>query len=295
MIRSMTGFGSAEGEVGGRKLAIEVKAVNHRFFNFFSKLPPNLQTFESRIQTQVKSTMTRGQVSVFANWDRSNSNGASVRVNMEAAKEVATLLEEMKQELNLAGEVDISHVLSFSAVTGGGENRIEGDEAWKALSEIFERALAGMESFRVREGADLERDLFERLEQFTSLMEQIGLRRSDVVTEYRARLEKRIDELCSEIVSPEAIAERVAVEVAVFADRCDIAEEMVRLKSHIDKFREILSTEEVVGRKIDFLIQEMNREVNTIGSKTPDADSSGIVVEMKSELEKIREQIQNVE
>ena len=110
-----------------------------------------------------------------------------------------------------------------------------------------------------------------------------------------ARLEKRIDELCSETVSPEAITERVAVEVAVFADRCDIEEELVRLRSHIDKFHEIIAEEEVVGRKIDFLIQEMNREVNTIGSKTPDAASSGVVVEMKSELEKIREQVQNIE
>ncbi len=291
----MTGFGSAEGEVGGRKLSIEIKAVNHRFFNFFSKLPPNLQTFEGRIQAQIKKGLARGQVSVFANWDRTNSNGATVRVNMEAAKEVVTLLRDMKEEFGLAGEVEISHVLSFSAVTGGTDSRIDDAEGWGALSEIFERALAGMEAFRVREGADLERDLLERLAQFAEFMEQIGERRADVVNEYRARLEKRIDELCSEIVSPEAIAERVAVEVAVFADRCDIDEELVRLRSHIDKFREILEEEEVVGRKIDFLIQEMNREANTIGSKTPDADSSGIVVEMKSELEKIREQVQNIE
>lgn len=295
MIRSMTGFGSAEGEVGGRKLSIEVKAVNHRYFNFFSKLPPNLQTFEGRIQAQIKKALTRGQVSVFANWDRTSSNGATVRVNMEAAREAVARLREMKEALNLVGEVELSHVLSFSAVTGSTESGIDDAEGWSALSEIFERALAGMEAFRVREGADLERDLMERLGQFTTLMAQVGERRTDVINEYKARLERRIDELCSETVSPEAITERVAVEVAVFADRCDIEEELVRLRSHIDKFREIIAEEEVVGRKIDFLIQEMNREANTIGSKTPDAASSGVVVEMKSELEKIREQVQNIE
>lgn len=295
MIRSMTGFGSAEGEVGGRKLAVEVKAVNHRFFNFFSKLPPNLQGYESRIQTKVKGALTRGQVSVFANWDRTSGNGAAVRLNMEAASEAATLIRQMKEELRLTGEVEISHVLGFSAVTGAAESRIDEEEGWKTLSAIFDEALEKMEAFRVREGEDLERDLLERLDLFTELSEKVGLRRADVVKNYKERLEARIDELCSETVSPEVIAERVAVEVTVFADRCDITEELVRLNSHLDKFREILDTEEVVGRKIDFLIQEMNREVNTIGSKTPDADASGLVVEMKSELEKIREQIQNVE
>ncbi len=294
MLRSMTGFGGAEGDIGGRRLFIDVKAVNHRFFNFFSKLPQNIQQFESKIQSMVKGRLTRGQISVFATWDKRGPS-QPVSLNMVAAREAAKVLENLKSELGLAGEVTLDQVLSFPAVMGAPDSGLDEAESWKRIEEIMDKALVKMEEFRVREGQDLHRDLSERLKVFQALSVRVDERAPLMVTQHKERLEKRLTELTLDAVDEALVTERVALEVATYAERSDVTEEIVRLSSHMEKFVEILEEEGPVGRKLDFLIQEMNRETNTIGSKTPDADTSRIVVEMKAELEKIREQIQNIE
>ncbi len=295
MLRSMTGYGTAEGVVRGRKLVVDFKAVNHRYFNFFSKLPNNLAILETSIQALAKAHLSRGQVSVFASWDKRGGQGASAELNFDTAKALYADLVKLKGELGLGGEVSLSHLLSCPSLFAQNEVGAEPEELWEDAKPIFESALKDLDAFRLREGADLEADLRVKLSTLMELAAKIEEKRPLIVSEQKERLQRRIGELVPEVIVDSTSAERLALEIALFADKADVNEELVRLKSHADKFLEMLASQNPIGRKIDFLIQEMNREVNTIGSKTPDAESSAIVVEMKSELERVREQVQNVE
>lgn len=294
MIRSMTGYGRAEGSVGGRRLAVEVKAVNHRFLNFFTKLPADLQRFESEILTLVKAHLQRGQVNVFATWDGGRGEGAAVTVNVQAAIQAAEALRRMMQKVGILDELRLEHLLAIPAVTSGGSDALDPEALWRECGPIFEAALADLDGLRVREGADLGADMAGRLAAIGEAVGQVEALRPEVVEEYRSRLTRRIEEVLQEVPADVA-RDRLALEVAVFADRSDVAEEVVRLRSHLEKFAEFLAEGGVMGRKLDFLLQEMNRETNTIGSKASSAEISRLVVEIKSDLEKIREQVQNVE
>ena len=295
MIRSMTGYGSAEGEVQAKHLYVDFKAVNHRYFNFFAKLPQDLAPLETNIQALAKEHLSRGQISVFASWNRAGGAQQEPRINKRAAGGVIKALKELKEEFGLEGGIELSHLLGFGELFSQSELDMTADELWAAVKPIFEEALRDLDALRLREGSDLHADLLDRLELFEGLVSEVGEHRPQIIAEQRSRFEKRIVELAPDGVDVNAIADRVALEVALFADRADISEEITRLNSHLDKFRELLDTEGAVGRKIDFLIQEMNRETNTIGSKSPDAAAARVVVEMKAELEKIREQVQNIE
>ncbi len=295
MLRSMTGFGTADGDVGGRKLFLDIKSVNHRYFNFFAKVPTDLIPVETEIQRLVKAHLSRGQVSVFAAWDRRNGGPPPVVINREAAREAAAALESLRAELGLGGQVELAHLINFPAVFAPAAPAADPEALWAVVKEIVEKALASLDAFRLREGEDLKKEIASRLEAFAELVDQIETRRPDIVAAEKARLEKKLSEILEAAVNDPAVADRAATELAIYADRSDITEELVRLRSHIDKFREMLAEGGALGRKLDFLLQEMNREVNTIGSKTPDAEAARVVVEMKAELEKVREQVQNVE
>lgn len=296
MIRSMTGYGRAEGEVGGRRLTVEVKAVNHRFLNFFSKLPNDLIRFEPEVLALVKAHLQRGQVSVFAAWSGQGNGGGGepVAVNREGARAAVEALRSLARELALPGEVTLDHLLAFPALFGPGTAAAEPEEIWKEAGRVFEEALRNLDALRRREGEDLVADLSPRFGAIRELADRVEERRPGVVEDYRARLARRVEELASGVPA-EVARERVAVEVAVFADRGDVEEELVRLRSHLDKAAELLAEGGAVGRKLDFLLQEMNREANTIGSKASDAEVARLVVEIKAEMEKIREQVQNLE
>ncbi|HEY6007830.1 MAG TPA: YicC/YloC family endoribonuclease [Geobacteraceae bacterium] len=296
MLRSMTGYGGAEGEVGGRKLFLDVKAVNHRYFNFFAKLPLDLAPFETEMQGVVKAHLSRGQASVFASWDRRNGGAAPVVLNTEAAREIAAALEKLRKELGIGGHVELSHLVAFPALFAPAAPAVDPEALWAEVRGLLEKALGELDGFRLREGRDLEADLVARLAVFSEAVDRVETRRPDILAEQKARLERRLAEIApAGYAGDPVLADRVALELAVFADRSDISEEIVRLRSHVEKFREMLAEKGAVGRKLDFLLQEMNREVNTVGSKTPDAQAARVVVEMKAELEKIREQVQNVE
>jgi uncharacterized protein (TIGR00255 family) len=291
----MTGYGRGEGEVGGRRLTVEVKAVNHRFLNFFSKLPSDLQRFEADVLTLVKTHLQRGQISVFATWNGNGGGEApAVAVSLAGARQAVEALRRVARELALPGEVTLDHLLAFPALFTAGVEALDPEELWKAAGAIFEAALRSVDELRLREGQDLAADIRARLTTIRELGGQVELRRPEVVTEYKARLARRVEELASGVPGDVA-RDRVAVEVAIFADRSDVDEELVRLRSHLDKAGELLDAGGAVGRKLDFLLQELNRETNTIGSKACDAEMSRVVVEMKAELEKIREQVQNLE
>lgn len=294
MIRSMTGYGSGEAEIGGRKLFVEMKSVNHRFFNLNARLPQNLQRFEGEISALLKKLIKRGQVSVFASWDSRANSAPTVNFNMEAAREATGRLKAAASELGIHNDITFDHLLSFPAVLQAGQAELPPEELWALARPVFEKALADLDNLRLREGVDLARDLRERSEAIRGHSGEVAERSPLVKGEYKQRLSKRIEEL-SDGISLDLVEERVSLEVAVFADKIDINEEIVRLGSHLDKFEELLDDGGNLGRKLEFLIQEMNREVNTIGSKGTDAETSRLVVEMKTELEKIREQVQNME
>lgn len=294
MIKSMTGYGRAEGEIGGRRLAVEVKAVNHRFLNFLAKLPPELQRCEAELLGLVKTRLQRGQVNVFAAWDGRSGAGNGFYVNVEAAREAALALRAVARATGISGEVNLAHLLSIPAVTAPGVGGLEPEALWAEAEPVFQRALAELDALRAREGTDLAADIRGRLGTIGELVGRVDGRRPAHLEEVRARLRRRIQDLAQDL-PPEMASERLALEVALFADRSDVSEEVVRLRSHREKVLELLAEGGVVGRKLDFLLQEMNREVNTIGSKASDTEIGRAVVEMKAELEKIREQAQNIE
>ncbi len=295
MIRSMTGYGRASGEVAGRGLVLEIKTVNHRFLNFAVRLPPDLQPLELEFQARIKARLQRGQVSVFATWEGDEAGGgAGAFVNAEAARRVAEALRLAARTAGVAEEVSLAHLLAFPAVTAPAAGRVDGDRLWAETGPLVDAALQQLDAMRAREGDHLADDVQERLRTIAGLEASIETRRPTVVEDARARLSRRVQELRADL-PPEALSERVAFEVALFADRSDVSEELVRLRSHREKFASVLEEGGAVGRKLDFLLQEMNREVNTIGSKASDAEVARLVVEMKSELEKIREQVQNLE
>lgn len=294
MLKSMTGYGRAEGEIDGRRLAVEIKTVNHRFLNFFTKLPPDLQRFESDVQGLIKKYLQRGQVNVFATWDGAPGLGPAVMVNVEAATRAAEVLRKAARAAGVREEITLQHLLSVPAVTSPQAVALQPEELWGKTSALFEAALAELEELRAREGADLGADIRERLATIAEVVDRIEARRPQAVEDCRSRLARRVEELVKDVPA-DVVAGRLAMEVAIFADRSDVAEEVVRLRSHIDKCVEFLDGGGIVGRKLDFLLQEMNRETNTIGSKGSDAEISRLVVEIKSELEKVREQVQNIE
>ncbi len=294
MIKSMTGYGRCEADAAGRRLTVEVKAVNHRFLNFFAKLPPDLQRFEAEIQALVKGHLQRGQVSVFASWNGGASGPPSVTVNVEAARQAADALRRAAQAAGVPADIQLSHLLAIPAVVSAQTFVLDPEALWEAVSPVFEETLVELDALRVREGGDLAVDMRARagaIEETLGTIEALG---PGVLEDYRARLARKIEELVQDL-PVETVAERVSLEVAVFADRSDISEEAVRLRSHLAKYRELLDGGGVVGRKLEFLLQEMNRETNTIGSKASSAEISRLVVEIKAELEKIREQVQNIE
>lgn len=294
MIRSMTGYGRAEGEVGGRRLSVEVKAVNHRFLNFSTKIPGELQRFEPELLGLVKGHLQRGQVNVFAAWDGRCGAGGGVFVNLDAAREAARVLRAVAAAAGVPAEVTLDHLLAIPAVTSPTLVGLEPEALWAEAVPVFEAALRDLDALRAREGADLDADMRRRLQEIEEAVAQVEARRPQIVEECRQRLSRRLQDLIQDLPA-EVLADRVALEVTLFADRSDVSEEVVRLRSHLDKFREFLAADGGVGRKLDFLLQEMNREVNTIGSKASDAGVGRVVVEMKAEFEKIREQVQNVE
>jgi uncharacterized protein (TIGR00255 family) len=293
MIRSMTGYGRAEGEVAGRMLVVEVKAVNHRFLNFFARLPPDLQRFESEVLARVKAHLQRGQVSVFATWNGGGAEGAAA-LNMQAVRQAAEALRQAANELGIMEEVSLGHLLSFPGVFSAGAAAAEPEELWEGASRVFEEALKSLDELRRREAQDLVSDMRLRFERIRELAVVVEARRPQVVEEYRAKLARRAEELLKDL-PVEVVRERLALEVAVFAERSDVQEEVVRLRSHLDKCAELLQAGGSVGRKLDFLLQELNREANTIGSKASDTEITPAVIEIKGELERIREQVQNLE
>lgn len=292
-VRSMTGFGRGESrsdEVG--RIVVEMKAVNHRFSEVVFRMPRQFNQLEEQARKAVQAEVARGRVDVFVSWEAA-AKAKGVKVDKELALAYYNSLKELGREIGSNSELTLDTLARLPDVLKVEEGEVTAEALGPVFEEAVSAAVQNLIAMREREGAAQASELTMRANRLAELGREIAQRAPQVVDEYRGRLVRRLDELlpAGNTVDPQ----RLAQEVAIFADRSDIAEELQRLGSHLDQFRATLSGGEAIGRKLDFLVQEIGREFNTIGSKANDASITNLVVEAKSELEKIREQVQNIE
>jgi len=292
MIKSMTGYGRVEALCDGRNIVVEAKSVNHRFLEIGLRTPALLYPLEMEYKKRIGERFKRGRIDVSIRLEGEAAESSRVNLNMEIARDYFDVLSRLRRELNIEEPVSLRNLIGFRDIfTPPQETQLDADfliQVDKALQE----ALSMLGNMRQDEGIALFSDMQMRLQAIGEIMKAIRLRSPLVVLEYQKRLSDRIKELTPGL---EIDAARLAQEVAIMADRCDITEEIVRMQSHISQFETLLQSDEAEGRKIDFLLQEMNREINTIGSKANDVEIARQVIEAKSELGKLREQAQNIE
>ncbi len=292
MIKSMTGYGRSEAAWQGKKIIVEMKSVNHRFLELSLRLPAVLFPMETDLKKIITEKCKRGRVEVSIRMEEENSNSAKVNLNIEAARGYFEILSRIKEEFKLPDEVSLRTLVSFRDIfTTTAEVQLS-DELVNVVNSGLAEALGVMVQMRQDEGAAMYQDMQGRISAIREIISEIKARAPQVVFEYQKRLVERVKELASGYPLDEG---RLAQEVAIMAERSDITEEIVRLQSHIKQFEELLHSDEAEGKKIDFLLQEMNREINTSGSKSNDLEIARRVIEAKSEMSKLREQAQNIE
>jgi uncharacterized protein (TIGR00255 family) len=292
MISSMTGYGRAQRQMGGRDISVEIKGVNHRYFEFSCRTARSYAFLEDSLKRRVQNQVGRGKVEVGLSIQNLTAEGLTVRLNEGAATAYTEALRRLRDIANIEGDVTLDQLTRFPeifAVEKAGEDE---EALWADVSVVLDEALDGFLAMRRREGESLRADLLSRLEAVERNIAVIENAAPQLTEEHRARLYQKLSELLADRGVDEG---RLLTEAALFAERTDVGEETVRLRSHLDQYRAILAEGGPVGRKLDFLTQELNREVNTIGSKIQDVAISRVVVAMKSDIEKIREQIQNIE
>ena len=292
MIQSMTGFGRCQKTLGSRDITVEIKAVNHRYLEFSSRLPRSLGFIEDKLKAQVQSRIARGKVEVSVTVAEQKGSASRVTLNEGLALSYLEELRIFARKNGLTDDLTLSDFCQLPDLFTTRMAEVDEDALWRDISETADGALDSFIAMRRREGEKLSADLAAKLYNILTLVEAVERRSPETVEAYRQRLYKKLGELLADRQIDDS---RVLTEAALFADKVAVDEETVRLRSHIDQFRHILTLEEPVGRKLDFLVQEMKREANTIGSKAQDAEMARIVVELKSEIEKVREQIQNIE
>ncbi|WP_257461130.1 YicC/YloC family endoribonuclease [Archangium lipolyticum] len=292
MLKSMTGFGAGRARVGDEEFSVELRSLNHKFCEVKARLPRELAALESVVVKQVKDRLARGSVEVFIKRQTATAAGTVPVVDVALAREYARAFREVAGALGDQIEVGWAHVANQPGVVRLEERGMDVESASKAVQEALAQALGALEQMRQVEGRAIQADLETRLGLIERWSREVAELSPRSVEEYRQRLAERVAELARGISVDE---QRLAQEVAVFAERTDIAEEMTRLASHLEQFRQLIAGSEPSGRRMDFLVQEMHREVNTTGSKSQHAEISTRVVSMKAEVERIREQVQNVE
>ena len=291
MLRSMTGFGHCEYTENDITFTVEIKTVNHRYSDIFLRMPKQLSSFEDRVRSIVNSKIQRGKADIYITYDNKSSQAQEVILDEKLAQAYCSALKKISGELGLRDDVSASSLARFPEILKV-EKRDSDDSIGQILEKTVNTAISELIGMRIKEGEKLKETLLLNLFTIEQFIAKIQHKAPMVVKEYKEKLEARLSEL---IDIQRVDASRIATEVAIFADKCSIDEELVRLRSHIIQMREMLDQGSPVGKKADFLIQEMNREVNTIGSKANDLEITRNVVELKNEIEKLREQIQNIE
>ncbi len=292
MVKSMTGFGRCEISEGDRKMTVEMKSVNHRYLDVAIKMPKKLNFFESAIRSLLKTYIQRGKVDVFITYEDLSEANTTLRYNQALAAEYLKYLNQMAEEFHLEQDVKVSALSRYPEVLVMEEVQEDEEEIWKLLEKAVKGACEQFVETRIREGENLKRDLLIKLDELLEHVAYVEERSPQIVAEYREKLTEKVKELLADTQMEES---RIAAEVTIYADKICVDEEIVRLKSHIKHTKETLEKEDSVGRKLDFIAQEMNREANTILSKSNDLEVSNHAIELKTGIEKVREQIQNIE
>ncbi|MGN0696894.1 MAG: YicC/YloC family endoribonuclease [Oscillospiraceae bacterium] len=292
MIKSMTGFGRDEEIICGRDIIVEIRSVNHRFYEFSARIPRNYGYLEEKLKNTLNGRISRGKTEVFVSITDVEEKDTVIKLNEAAAKACIDALRSANEKLGLKDDITLSQVMRMPDVFTVTKTEADEDEIWESVRTVSLKALDNFISMRENEGERMKADFLGRLDLIEQLVGMVEERSPQVNELYRARLYNRLKDILEDKNIDES---RILAETAIFADKTAVDEETVRLRSHIKQFRELLEQDDPVGRKLDFLIQEFNREVNTIGSKAQDAEITKIVVDLKSEIEKIREQVQNIE
>lgn len=292
MIKSMTGFGRCEASEAERKVTVEMKSVNHRYLDVNIKMPKKLNFFEAAIRSELKNYIQRGKVDIFITYEDFTENNVCIKYNKDIAAEYMEYLKQMSEDFGLDNDIKVSKLSRYPEVLSMEEQTIDEEEIWKVLGKAVQGAAEGFVETRIKEGENLKEDLIAKLDGMLEHVEFITQRSPQLVEEYRAKLKERVHELLDEAQIDE---NRLLMEVTIFADKVCVDEELVRLHSHIETTRQTLLEGGSIGRKLDFIAQEMNREANTILSKANDLEISSRAIELKTQIEKVREQIQNIE
>lgn len=292
MIKSMTGYGRAQGLSGGMNITAEIKSVNHRFFEFSARVSRVYGFLEEKLKSHLQSRIARGKVECFVMIETLETQDVAVEINHPLAAGYVQALRELCERYGLRDDLSVTSLARFPEVLSVRKLEADEENIWNAVLPVVEQALEAFLSMREQEGARLREDILQRAQEILKGVSFVEERSPLLAEEYHQRLRQRLEEVLKDTLVEE---QRLVTEAAIFADKVAVAEETVRLRSHISQLQSFLESPEAVGRKLDFLVQELNREINTIGSKIQDVEISRRVVDMKSEVEKIREQIQNIE
>ena len=292
MIKSMTGFGRSEIVKGNRKISVEIKSVNHRYLEAGIKMPKKLNVFESRMRDLLKKYATRGKIDIFINYEDDSESQVNLKFNQNIADEYMAIFNNMSEKYNLKNDMTVGGLARFPEVITMDEVQEDEEELWHFIEEAMKAALEQFVNTRILEGENLKKDLLGKLDHMEELVAFVEKRSPEIMKEYRSKLESKVKELLGDTTIDES---RIATEVIIYADKICVDEETVRLRSHIEHARKCLNEDGGIGRKMDFIAQEMNREANTTLSKANDIEISNAAIDLKTEIEKLREQIQNIE
>lgn len=292
MIKSMTGFGRSEIVKGNRKISVEIKSVNHRYLEAGIKMPKKLNVFESRMRDLLKKYATRGKIDIFINYEDDSESQVNLKFNQNIADEYMAIFNNMSEKYNLKNDMTVGGLARFPEVITMDEVQEDEEELWHFIEEAMKAALEQFVNTRILEGENLKKDLLGKIDHMEELVAFVEKRSPEIMKEYRSKLESKVKELLGDTTIDES---RIATEVIIYADKICVDEETVRLRSHIEHARKCLNEDGGIGRKMDFIAQEMNREANTTLSKANDIEISNAAIDLKTEIEKVREQIQNIE
>ena len=292
MIKSMTGFGRSEISEGQRKISVEMKSVNHRYLEAGIKMPKKLNVFEARIRDVLKQYANRGKIDIFISYEDLTENKVLLKYNEDIAVEYMQIFDKMAEKFDISKDITVAGLSRYPEVITMEDMPIDEDELWHFIEKAVRQACEQFVNTRIIEGENLKKNLLSKLDNMSEIVAFIEKRSPEIIKEYRSKLENKVAELLKDTTIDE---NRIATEVIIYADKICVDEETVRLRSHIDHAKKCLFEEGGIGRKLDFIAQEMNREANTILSKANDIDISNKAIELKTEIEKVREQIQNIE
>lgn len=292
MIKSMTGYGRAQELVDNMNITVELKSVNHRFFEFFARVPRSFNYLEEKLKTFARTKIIRGKVEMYVTVEMVDTALTEIEINHEFADSYIKALKTLAKEYNLADDITVSNVARNSDIFKITSNEIDEENVTNAVLSVAQKAVNAFIKMRETEGKRLKADIESRTDTILSKVEFIEKCSPETVKNYRERLEQKVKEL---LESADIDEQRIITETAIFADKVAVDEETVRLRSHIKQLSELLNKGDDIGKKLDFIVQEMNRETNTIGSKSQNIEIAQCVVDIKSEIEKIREQVQNIE